>query len=303
MALNILMSGASGLLGTATRRYLHARGDHVTALVRHDSTDAAEITWYPDRGVLNPATVGGFDAVINFSGAGIGDARWTRNRKAMLLKSRIGSTGLLSRSLVASGSPPTVFLSGSAIGWYGDRGDELLDETSPHGDGFLADLCEEWEEATADAAEAGVRVTHLRTGLVLSASGGVLGPLLPLFRIGAGGKLGNGRQWMSWITIDDYVRAIAFLLDNDLSGPVDLVGPDPVRNAEFTRALGLALGRPTVLTVPRFAIETRMGNEAAAEMALVSQRVAPMRLVEAGFSFDDDNIESALKRLLTPDET
>jgi len=300
MARNILMSGASGLLGTATRRLLENRGDQVTALVRRDSTGAAEITWNPEGDVLDPARVGGFDAAINFSGAGIGDRRWTRGRKETLLASRIDSTGLLSRSLVASGSPPSVFLSGSAIGWYGDRGDELLDETSPHGDGFLADLCEDWEEATTEATDAGVRVTHLRTGLVLSASGGVLGPLLPLFRIGAGGKLGNGRQWMSWITADDYARAIAFLLEHDLQGPVDLVGPNPVRNAEFTRALGAALGRPTVLTVPRFAIETRMGKEAAAEMAFVSQRVAPARLVETGFTFNDEHIEPALKRLLAP---
>ena len=298
MSHNILISGASGLLGTAAHRHFLAGGHRVTTLVRREPNGPHEIRWDPARSILDPDSVGGFDVVIHFSGAGIGDARWTARRKELLRSSRIDSTRLLCRSLAASGAPPRVLLSASAIGWYGDRGDELLDEDSSRGEGFLADLCRDWEAATGAADDAGIRVVHLRTGLVLSATGGVLGPLLPIFRLGAGGKIGDGSQWMSWITIDDYVGALGALIDGDVAGPVNLVGPAPVTNMEFTKALGAALHRPTALTIPRFAIEARMGKEAAAETAFVSQRVVPKRLSSIGYEFRDTTISTAVERLL-----
>jgi uncharacterized protein (TIGR01777 family) len=194
---NILISGASGLLGSSARRHFTRAGDRVATLVRREPRGDGEIRWDPAKGTLDPAAIAGFDAVLNFSGAGIGDARWTARRKQTLRSSRIDSTGLLSRVLAGSAEPPRVLLSASAIGWYGDRGDEILTEESPPGTGFLADLCADWEAATGAAGEAGIRTVHLRTGLVLSGSGGILGSLLPVFRIGAGGKIGDGSRWMS----------------------------------------------------------------------------------------------------------
>jgi uncharacterized protein (TIGR01777 family) len=298
MTHSILMSGASGLLGSAARRYFDDGDNRIVTLVRREPRTPAEIRWDPAHDVLDPGAVGGFDTVIHFSGAGIGDARWTTRRKEVLRSSRIDSTELLSRALVESGEPPSTLLAASAIGWYGDRGDEVLDEESARGAGYLADLCEDWEEATAEAGNAGVRVVHLRTGLVLSGSGGILGSMLPIFRLGAGGKIGDGGQWMSWITIDDYVRALGTITEGDVTGPVNLVGPAPVTNVDFTRAIGAAIHRPTVLTIPRFAIEARLGREAAAETAFVSQRVVPRRLTEAGFEFADTDITAAMERLL-----
>jgi len=295
---SILISGASGLLGSAARRAFTMAGDRVTVLVRRAPRADGEIRWDPAAGQLDPAAVAGFDAVLHFSGAGIGDARWTDRRKQTLRSSRIDSTELLSGALASSGAPPQVMLSASAIGWYGDRGDEVLDEESTRGAGYLADLCEDWEQATAEAGNAGVRVAHLRTGLVLSGSGGVLGSMLPIFRLGAGGKIGDGGQWMSWITIDDYVRALGTIIEGDVAGPFNLVGPAPVTNVDFTRAIGAAIHRPTVLTIPRFVIEARLGREAAAETAFVSQRVVPRRLAEAGFEFVDTDVTVAMERLL-----
>jgi uncharacterized protein (TIGR01777 family) len=295
---SILISGASGLLGSAARRAFTMAGDRVTALVRRAPRGDGEIRWDPAAGQLDPATVGGFDAVLHFSGAGIGDARWTARRKQTLRSSRIDSTELLSEALASSGAPPQVMLSASAIGWYGDRGDEILNEGSTKGTGFLADLCRDWEAATVTADAAGIRVAHLRTGLVLSGSGGLMASLLPVFRLGAGGKIGDGTQWMSWITIDDYIRALDAIIDGDAAGPVNMVGPAPVTNAEFTVALGAAIHRPTVLTIPRFAVEARMGKEAAAETAFVSQRVMPGALASAGFTFVDTDVTTAMERVL-----
>lgn len=298
MTRRILIAGATGLLGSAAAEHFSAAGDEVFSLVRGESRRPSEIRWDPASGTLDPGLVSGFDAVLNVTGAGIGDRRWTDARKKVLLESRTQPTSVLSAALAATDRPPKVFLSCSASGIYGDHGDELIDETTEHGDDFLARVCRQWEAATAPADRAGLRVVHLRTVPVLTASGGLLGPLLPLFKLGVGGKLGNGSQWMSWIAVDDYVRSLDFLIENDLAGPVNISAPHPVRNTEFTEAFGAALGRPTVLTIPRFAVEIRLGREAASLTAFVSQRVLPGRLRDAGFTFRFGEIGPAFRHVL-----
>jgi uncharacterized protein (TIGR01777 family) len=229
--MRIAIAGSSGLIGTALRRRLAAGGHDVIRLVRGDAAPGA-ISWDPAARRLDPAVLAGVDAVVNLSGAGIGDHRWTDEYKRQIRQSRVDATTTLAEALAASDGGPRVLLSGSAIGGYGDRGDEELDETSPLGTGFLADVVRDWEAATA-AAEAGVRVVHLRTGIVLSPEGGALKNQLPLFKFGLGGRFGNGRQWQSWISIDDEVAAIEHLLTSDVRGPVNLTAPAPVTNREF----------------------------------------------------------------------
>jgi uncharacterized protein (TIGR01777 family) len=310
MSRTILVSGASGLIGSHLVADLRARGDRVVALVRRPVRTDDEIRWDPAAGVLPEGAVEGIDAVVSLSGAGIGDKRWSEQRKKEILNSRLDSTGLLARAIAASPNPPATFLSASAIGIYGrDRGDELLDEDASAGSDFLAQVTVQWEHAADPAVGAGVRVVLFRTGLVLSPAGGwrglllsggggLLGPLVPLFKMGLGGKIGSGQQWMSWISIDDEVAAVAHLIDSSISGPVNLVAPHPATNAEFTTALARVLRRPALLTIPRFALALRFGREMAEGTALANQRVQPERLTADGFEFGHSNLEPALRYVL-----
>jgi hypothetical protein len=293
----IAISGSSGLIGSALVRALESRGHEIRPLVRRDTRTALETSWDPDRGTIDRARLDGVDAVIHLAGENIAQ-RWTGDVKRRIRESRTRATSLLSQTLASLSAKPRVLLSGSAVGIYGDRGNETLDEASTLGDDFLASVCRDWEAATAPALDAGIRVVHLRTGLVLSRDGGALAKLLPVFRLGAGGKLGDGEQWMSWIALADYVEAIGFLLRTEgASGPFNLVAPNPVTNHEFTHALGHVLGRPEIFTVPRFALKIAMGEMAEATV-LASQRVRPRKLLEAGFAFTFPTLESALRREL-----
>lgn len=295
--MRILISGATGLIGTALSTRLSADGHTVLRLVRRDAK-SGEFTWDPAAGKLDPAAFDGCDAVINLSGAGIGDKRWTDDYKAELVSSRIQTTELLASTIAALDIMPSVFLSGSAVGWYGDRGDERLDELSVPGSDFLSDLCQQWEAATLVAEKAGVRTVHLRTGVVLSASGGALKKQLPLFKLGLGGRFGNGHQWQSWISIDDEVGAIAHLLSADVCGPVNLTAPEPVTNTEFTSTLAKVLHRPALLPVPMFAPKIMLGGELVESLLLASQRVLPTALQRSAYEFRHPTLEAALRAIL-----
>jgi uncharacterized protein (TIGR01777 family) len=290
----IAISGSSGLIGSAIVRALESHGHEIRPLVRRAARTPLEISWNPEQGTIDSSRLSGVDAVIHLAGENIAQ-RWTSGVKRRIRTSRTQGTTLLAQTLASLDTKPRVLVSGSAIGIYGDRGEETLDESSVLGTDFLAEVCREWEAATAAAADAGIRVVNVRTGLVLSPDGGALAKLLPLFRLGMGGKLGSGRQWMSWIALAEYVEAIGFLLRNDqLAGPFNLVAPNPMTNANFTRALGRVLGRPEMLSVPRFALTLVMG-EMAEQTLLASQRVRPRRLLEAGFPFSYPTLESALR--------
>jgi uncharacterized protein (TIGR01777 family) len=254
--------------------------------------------WQPDRGVLDPKAVTGFDAVVHLAGAGIGDRRWSTGRKRLLYDSRVGPTRLLAQTLAGLEAPPRVLISGSAVGYYGVRGDEILTEDASPGGDFLARLTVDWEAASEPAARAGIRLVNIRTGLVIGPSGGFLEPMLPLFRLGVGGRVGSGRQWWSWISLEDEVDAIVHLLESEIHGPVNLAAPNPVTNAEFTAELGRVLGRPAVIPVPGFALDVRLGHEMATLTALASQRVDSSRLVEDGYRFAYPDVASALNAAL-----
>jgi uncharacterized protein (TIGR01777 family) len=298
----ITIAGSSGLIGTTLVRRLRSSGHEVVRLVRSPGTpggDGSErIAWDPPAGVLPREAIDGVDAVINLAGAGIGDRRWTEAYRRELVDSRLVTTTLLADAIAASPSPPSVFVNGSAIGWYGDRGDEPLDETSSPGSGFLADLCRRWEEATAPATGAGTRVVLIRTGIVLSADGGALAKQLPLFKLGLGGRFGSGRQWQSWITIDDEVAAVEHLLTADVHGPVNLTAPEPVTNATFTATLGRVLHRPAFLRIPSFGPKLLLGSELVETVLLSGQRVLPARLEASGFTFATPQLEGALRAVL-----
>ncbi|MGI9005453.1 MAG: TIGR01777 family oxidoreductase [Streptosporangiaceae bacterium] len=297
--MRVAISAASGLIGSALASSLAADGAEVLRLVRRDATSAAEIGWDPasQAGGLDPAALAGVDAVVHLSGAPIASGRWTSARKAELRASRIGSTAILATAMAAASPRPAALVCASAIGYYGDTGDRVTDEDSPPGDGFLAGLVRDWEAAAGPAREAGVRVAHFRSGVVLSRYGGMLGQLLRPFQLGLGAKVGSGRQYFSWISRTDEVRAIRFLLDNpQAEGAYNLTAPEPVTNAEFTRALAAALHRPALLALPSAALRTVLG-EVASEL-LGSQRVVPARLLAAGFSFEQPDIVSALAREL-----
>lgn len=298
--MKILVSGASGLIGSALTEQLRSSGHEVATLVRRPPRSPAEHRWDPAAGELSPEALEGAEAVVNLSGAGIGDKRWTDGYKDELRRSRIDSTALIARSIAESADPPAVLLSGSAVGWYGDRGDEKLTEGSPPGSGFLADLCKQWEAATAPASDRGTRVVHLRTGIVLSARGGALAKQLPLFRFGLGGRFGSGAQWSSWISIDDHVAATAHLLTTDVEGAVNLTAPNPVTNRTFADTLGDVLHRPTVLTVPRFGPDLVLGRERADALLYTGQRVLPERLADDGFQFAHPTLDAALRAVLAP---
>lgn len=294
----IVISGSSGLLGSAVVRSLERQGHTVRRLVRRRARTVDEISWDPEHDTIDATRFDGVNAVINFAGENLAQ-RWTNNVKHRIRESRVASTRLLVRTITALNPKPAVFLSGSAIGIYGDRGDEVLEETSSLGNDFLASVCRDWEAATTPAADAGIRVLALRTGLVLARDGGVLTKFLLPFRLGIGGRLGSGDQWMSWIALADYVEAIGFLIRTEsIVGPVNLTAPTPVTNAEFTRTLGIVLRRPALIPVPRFALKLAMG-EMAEDTALASQRVRPRRLLENTFSFASPTLEAALRNTLS----
>lgn len=300
--MNIVISGSTGLIGTALVEALRAKGHEVVRLVRPGSKAPTDGTssapWDPAAGVLDPSVVDGADAVVNLSGAGIGDRRWTDAYKRELLESRLGPTGLLAAAIAGAAQPPKVFLSGSAIGWYGARGAETLDEHSNSGSGFLADICTQWEAAARPAIDAGVRTALLRTGIVLTPRGGALKKQLPLFRLGLGGKFGRGDQWQSWISLDDEIGAIEHLLTTDVHGPVNLTAPQPVTNAEFTKVLGRVLKRPAFLPIPSFGPKAVLGSELADALLFTGQKVLPTVLEASGYRFTHPTLESALRAML-----
>jgi len=294
--MRVIISGASGLIGSALSKELRSGGHDVVALVRR-APNAGEIQWDPAAGVLAADALDGADAVVHLAGAGIGDRRWTEDYKRELLESRVRSTTLLAERIAAAPTKP-VFLSGSAIGAYGASDDRELDEHSPWGTDFLADLCRQWEAAAAPAAEAGARVAFLRTGIVLTAKGGALKKMLPLFRLGVGGKFGNGKQWQSWISLDDEVGAISYLLTEPVSGPVNLTAPNPVTGAQFAKALGAALHRPAIVPVPAFGPKLLLGSELADALLFTGQRVLPRALQRAGYQFRHPQLDTALATIL-----
>ena len=295
--MNILISGASGLIGTQLSAHLERLGHRVTRLVRRPA-GINEVSWNPALGQLNPVDIEGADAVIHLAGAGIADRRWTNSYKKEILESRTLSTDLLARTIASLNKKPVVFLSGSAIGIYGARDDAPLDETSTTGMSFLADVCKQWESAATPAARAGIRTVFMRTGIVLTPKGGALKKQLPLFKFGLGGKFGGGKQWQSWITLDDEVRAIEFLLTAPVSGAVNLTAPNPVTNAEFTSTLARVLHRPALLPIPSFGPKLLLGRELADSLLFTGQRVLPSVLSANGFTFAHAHLEEALRSLL-----
>ena len=292
----ILISGSSGLIGQALATHLTAAGHSVRTLVRRPARSASESTWDPARGFLTSDALEGVDAIVNLAGAPVGTHRWTTAYKAEIMSSRTGSTSLLAESIaarVAAGHSAPILLNASAVGFYGDRGAEVLTEESAVGGGFLADVVTEWEDATRTAEDAGARVVHLRTGIVLSEDGGALKPLLRLLKLGVGGPIGSGTQTWSWITLTDEVRAIAHLLDSTLSGPVNLTAPGPVTNQELTRALAHELRRPSFLAAPALALRVVLGE--FSEDILSSAYVFPAALTRDGFDFLHPDITSAAR--------
>ena len=300
--MDIAISGSSGLVGTALAAHLADEGHRPVAIVRRDPHPGHdEIRWDPTRGEIDAASLEGIDAVVNLAGAGIGDRRWNAEYKQLLVSSRATSTALLASTLAGLTQPPACFLSASAIGFYGNRGDEVLTESSPAGSGFLADLVVKWEAAAVPAADAGIRTSLLRMGLVLDAEGGALTRLLPLFRWGLGGRFGRGRHYQSWITLDDTVRAIAFLVDHAVAGPVNLTAPNPVTNAVFTSTLAKVLRRPALLPIPPFGPKLVVGSEMAQALLFDSQRIEPAALLAVGFDFHHPELGPALTSVLRSD--
>jgi uncharacterized protein (TIGR01777 family) len=294
----VVITGSSGLIGSALVRNLRGVGHDVRRLVRHAPTAADESRWDPARHEIDPGALDGIDAVIHLAGVGVADKRWSDSHKRAVTDSRVDGTTTIAEAVARNSDHVKVLVSASAVGWYGERGDDLLDESADRGTGFLADVVAAWEASTKAASDADVRVVHLRSGIVLSADGGALGKVLPLFKLGVGGKLGDGRQWMPWIALADELAAIRFLLTHDeVSGPVNLSAPEPVRNADYTAAVGRALHRPTVATVPKFALRAALAGFAD-EGALVSQRAVPRKLLDAGFEFTYPDIDSALQSIL-----
>jgi len=300
MAMDLLVTGSTGLIGSALVPYLTGKGHCVTRMIRATPwAGANEIRWDPVSGMLNAAEVEGFDAVVHLAGENIAGGRWTAGVKRRIRDSRVQGTRLLAGSLAHLHQPPKTFICASAIGYYGDRGEEVLREESAPGRGFLADVCREWEEAARPAAEKGIRVVYVRIGVVLSTAGGALAKMLLPFRFGVGGKIGSGAQYWSWITLDDLVRIINFSLqDETCSGPVNAVTPHPVTNLEFTRTLGRVLARPTIFPLPAFVARMALG-EMANDLLLASARVEPAKLLASGYEFLDPVLEPALRRVLS----
>jgi len=298
-SLHVAISGASGLVGSRLTSLLEAEGHRVSRLVRREpAAGADEILFNAPAGRVDASKLDGVDAVIHLAGENVAAGRWNEARKRRIRDSRVLGTRLIAETVARLDRPPAVLVNASAIGFYGDRGDEILDETSEPGEGFLPETCLAWEAATAAAETAGVRVVRLRIGVVLSADGGALAKMAPIFRAGLGGKTGSGTQWMSWISIDDLVGAIRFVLSrDDLSGPVNAVGPQPETNAEFTRVLARVLRRPAIAPVPAFVVRAIFG-EMGQELLLSSTRVLPRRLEQAGFGYGHETLDAALRAVL-----
>jgi uncharacterized protein len=297
--MKIVISGSHGLVGTALGELLTRDGHEVIRLVRHArAIGAPEVEWHPEKGIIDKEQLEGVEAVVHLAGENIAEGRWTPEKKQAIRDSRVKGTVLLSETLATLRNPPAVFLSASAIGYYGNRGDELLTETSAPGNDFLAHVCEEWEKATKPAADKGIRTVHTRFGIILAKEGGALAKMLTPFRMGIGGRIGDGKQWMSWIALDDVCGAIRFLInDRFVSGPVNFVAPHPVTNAEFTKTLGRVLSRPTFFPIPAFGVRLAFGEMADA-LLLTSQRVEPEVLKARGFGFQFPRLELALKHIL-----
>lgn len=295
--MKVLIAGASGMVGSALIPALEAGGAEVTRLVR-SSARAGEIEWHPNNDQIDAARLEGFDAVINLAGENIAAGRWTDDQKRKIRDSRVHGTHLLTEAIAKLSLRPAVFICASATGIYGDRGDEMLDEQSESGGGFLAGVCREWEQATEPAVQAGVRTVNLRFGPILAREGGMLAKLLTPFKMGMGGKVGSGKQYISWVAIEDAVGAIKLALNEEsFRGPVNIVSPNPVTNEVFTKTLGHVLSRPTALAMPAFAVRLAFG-EMADEMLLVSQRVLPKKLTDAGYEFQQPELEGALRKHL-----
>lgn len=293
----IAVAGASGLIGAALVRSLAADGHEVVRLVRRPPRTEDEVRWDPEGGRVDAAGLAGCDAVVNLAGAGVGDSRWTDTYKARIRSSRVLGTRALAEAVAGLETKPRVFVNGSAMGYYGETGERAVDESAPPGEGFLPELCVEWEGAAAPAQEAGVRTVFTRTGLVVSRAGGAWGRLFPLFRAGLGGRLGDGRQYWSFISLHDEVAAIRHLMDTDgLSGPFNLTAPQPLTNREITAAMGRVLHRPTLFPVPAPVLRSVLGEMAGD--VLGSARVVPKRLLESGFTFAFPDIDGALKAAL-----
>ena len=299
--MKIGITGASGLIGTPLVADLRRQGHEVVRFVRGRADAADERGWDPASRRLEPEALADLDAVVHLAGAGVADKRWTDDYKKTVLDSRVDGTTAVAQAMAAaaaSGQGPRILLSASAIGVYGDTGDRVTDETGPVGAGFLADVCRQWEAATAPAEQAGVRVAHLRTGIVLAKTGGALAKQLPIFKLGAGAPLGTGRQWTSWISLRDELGAIAHCLTADVSGPVNLVGPAPVTNKDFTKALGRAVHRPTLpIAIPGFVLKAALG-QFAEEGVLTGQRLVPAVLQRTDYVFQDPDVDAALRSAL-----
>ena len=301
--MKVIVTGSGGLVGRALVRSLLADGHSVTRLVRGGAQQfrapgSAAVEWTPESGAVDAGELEGHDAAVHLAGEPIAEGRWDEAKKRRILESRVKGTRLIAETLAGLNEKPRVLVSASATGFYGDRGAEVLREESASGEGFLSEVCREWEKAALPASQAGIRLVHLRIGVVFSGEGGALPRMLTPFKLGVGGRLGSGRQYMSWITLEDLVRVIRRAVeDESLRGPVNAVAPGAVTNEEFTKALGHVLGRPTIFAVPAFAARLAFG-EVADELLLASARVEPARLKEAGFEFKDSNVEGALRSVL-----
>ena len=297
----VAVTGATGLIGTALCTSLRAGGHTVKRVVRANAT-GNDVLWNPAAGTIDVASLEGVEVVVHLAGHGIGDGKWTDEHKQKVLDSRVQGTTLIAETIANMTTKPFVFASGSAIGFYGDRGSMMINEESPGGTGFLAELVAQWEACTAPAERAGIRTAHLRTGIVLSTKGGALKQQLLPFKLGAGGRLGKGTQYLPWITITDEVRAIEHVLFGDVAspieGPVNLTAPTPVTNAVFTKALGRALKRPTIIPIPLMPLKVLYGEEMVKEMLLSGANVLPAKLLDTGFTFRHPNIGAALTAVL-----
>ena len=295
--MKVLISGATGMIGSALTRELESKGHQTTRLTRSPGS-ADDVGWDPSAGEIDASRLEGVDAVVHLAGESIAEGRWTAERKRRILESRRQGTGLLARTIANLSEPPGVMVGASAVGYYGDRGNELLREDSGPGNNFLAEVCQVWEKAADPAREAGIRVVHTRFGVVLSPKGGALGTTLPIFKLGGGGRIGSGRQYWSWVALDDVVGSIIHALENDsVEGPVNVGSPDPLTNAEYTKVLGKVLNRPTVFPLPAPAARLMLG-EIADELLLASARMEPAKLKETGYEFRYPELEDALRHLL-----
>ncbi|MEC7900098.1 MAG: TIGR01777 family oxidoreductase [Actinomycetota bacterium] len=293
----VAIAGSSGTIGRALERLLIQEGFSVKRLVRRNQIDDSEIFWDPKNKFLDPNRLVGINAIVNLAGVGIGDKRWSRKRMEQIISSRVEGTELICKTIagIKSDERPSVLINASAIGYYGHTGSNPATENSPLGEGFLADVCSKWEESTLEAERAGIRVVHARTGIVLSASGGLLKRLLPIFKLGLGGCIGSGEQLMSWISLRDEIAAIKWMLDNEINGPVNLVSPEPLSNFEFSKTLGDVLRRPVVFKIPSSVLSLVYGRQLVDELMISSQSIVPEVLLKNNFTFSDPVLKKALE--------